>query len=752
MKILQVIHGYPPQYMAGSEVYTWNLSRHLTGSHQVSVFTRIENPYAAPYRTTDSLEDGVFVRRLNKPGRDYTFRDKYLDHRVDEAFRAMLRKTKPDVVHFGHLSHLSTQLPAIARAEFGIPTVLTIHDFWMYCFRGQLVRPDGGLCDGPSVAACLDCSRHFFKEWIDQGQVEARLRHIRDVVEHLDVCLAPSRTVATFFRNQGVPEQKVIFSPYGFDVNRITPRKTPRVAGPLRFGFLGRVIPCKGIHVLLEAFHATQGRATLDVWGDASSDRRWLDALCGNDPRVTFRGGYHNGQIQEALDDMDLLVAPSLWLENSPLVIQEALLAELPVITSDAGGMAELVQDGRNGFLFPLGDVGALRGLLQRVMDDPGRLGALKPDRGSVRTIADDAEACVAVYQGLAGTRRTPALPMCPAPRRVTFVTNPGLCNLHCPMCDTHSRYASADPKELPLLDFDVVERVVLELAQRGLQEILPSTMGEPLLYPDFRRLLELAARTGVKVNLTTNGTFPGRGGVDAWTAALLPVVSDVKFSVNAIEPAVAERVMPGAGARLQLQNIRRYLELKCRRETETGQTSTATVQATFMESTLEELPRLLRWAIANGLDRFKGHQLWVTWPQMEAESLRRSHEAAARWNRMVDVLREIAEHETAPNGKRIRLENVEPIRLDSEPRDGTATRCPFLGREAWIEADGTFQVCCCPRGERKAFGEFGSVLDAPFMDLWTSLRYRDFVEGWGRHPNCLKCNMRRPVEEDAND
>jgi len=750
MNVLQVIHGYPPHYMAGSEVYTWNLCRQLAREHRVSVFTRVENPYATPYSVEDSRDDGVFVRRLNKPGRDYTFRDKYLDPRVDDAFRAMMREVRPDVVHVGHLSHLSTQIPAIARDEFGVPTVLTIHDFWMFCFRGQLVRTDDRLCAGPSAEGCLACARHLFKEWMTPAQVEEWQRQMHDVAEHFDRCLAPSRTVASFFHAQGVPEAKVVLSPYGFDVGRIVPRRAPRTSGPVRFGFLGRVIPVKGVAMLLKAFHATRGEATLDVWGNPNGHTAWLTELCGRDPRVHLRGGYHNGQVQEALDGMDVLVAPSLWLENSPLVIQEAFLAGVPVITSNAGGMAELVRHGLDGFLTPLGDEDALQALLQRVIDRPGVLATLAPERSRVRSIEDDAAGCLALYEELIGSRSAPVLPLRPAPRRVTFVTNPGLCNLRCPMCDTHSPYGATNVRALPVLDFHVVERVVTELAQRGLQEILPSTMGEPLLYPDFDRLLGLAARTGVRVNLTTNGTFPGLG-VEAWADRLLPVVSDVKFSINGIEPEVAERLMPGTGRWRQLDNVLCYLDRKREFEARGGRPSTVTVQVTFTEGNLEELPVILRWAIANGFDRFKGHHLWVNWPQMEQESLRRSAEAVARWNRMVDTLHAIAQNETTPSGQKIRLDNVDPLEAHGRRADPVVTRCPFLGQEAWIEADGSFQVCCCPSAERKAFGDFGSVAESSFMDLWRSPRYRDFVAAWGQHPNCQKCNMRRPVEEGVH-
>ncbi len=169
------------------------------------------------------------------------------------------------------------------------------------------------------------------------------------------------------------------------------------------------------------------------------------------------------------------------------------------------------------------------------------------------------------------------------------------------------------------------------------------------------------------------------------------------------------------------------------------------------MERNLDELPRLLRWAIENGIDRFKGHHLWVTWPQLAEQSLRRSQESIVRWNQMVTALREIAAAEPRPDGLRIRLENVEPLSISADPDIGTMTRCPFLGREAWIEADGSFQVCCCPSSQRQDFGEFGNLHETSFMEIWRSPSYRSFISSWGEHSNCLECNMRRPMQEVSN-
>jgi len=750
MNVLQVIHGYPPHYMAGSEVYTWNLSRELARQYRVSVFTRIENPYAPAYELSVNKEDGVEVFRVNKPLRDYTLKDKYLDERMDDAFRSVLSRVRPDVVHIGHLSHLSTQLPLIARREQGIPVVLTIHDFWMHCVRGQLIRPGLRLCDGPSDRACFDCLRTNFKESVSLEDVRSYRQHMLDVVDHIDVHLSPSRTLERFFLAQGLPPGKVRFSPYGFKTIPAQVDRSPINGRPVRIGFMGRVIPVKGVHTLLRAFHQTSGQASLSVWGAADSHLQWLQALCHNDKRVSFRGSYDNDRVGDVLAEIDILVTPSLWLENSPLVIQEALMAGVPVVTSDAGGMAELVRHGENGLLFPLGDEDALRDLLQNLIDDPKSIAPLRPSGSSVRTIQDDASSCARVYESLRPQRRRPVLPVRPAPWRMTFVTNPGLCNLGCEMCDTHSRHAHEIKKPLPTLEFALVERTVLELSQRGLREVIPSTMGEPLLYPQFDELLALSGRTGIKVNLTTNGTFP-KGGVDYWAPRLLPVVSDVKFSVNGIDPAVAESIMTGINVGAQLAAIQSYLEQKRDHEAKTNSVSTVTLQVTLMEANLEELPALLRWAIRNRVDRLKAHHLWVTWPQLEGQSLRRSPEAVLRWNRVAEELETIARSEHRPDGQPIKLDNLGPLSADPLHPDPAAGRCPFLGQEAWIEADGSFQVCCCPSSKRAAFGDFGSIRSSSFMDLWRSDAYRSFVAGWGDHPNCRECNMRLPAKEASH-
>jgi glycosyltransferase involved in cell wall biosynthesis/MoaA/NifB/PqqE/SkfB family radical SAM enzyme len=741
MKILQVIHGYPPHYMAGSEVYTYNLTNELARQAEVAVFTRIEDPYAPEYTVQDTQASGTLVRRVNKPSRDYTLRDKYEDGKIDDKFRQMMRDFQPDVVHIGHLSHLSTNIPVIAREEFGTPVVFTAHDFWMGCYRGQLMDHTRTICEGPTEERCYACAHHTYKEWVKREEITAYFSHMERVMRHIDLFLAPSRTLQRFLKERGVPAARVVFSPYGFNhqIARQRSRADNVKGDTLRFGFMGRILPVKGVDLLIRAFRQVRGQAELSIFGNAGNHGLYLEKHRDGDTRIAFRGSFDNKDLADVLGGIDVLVVPSIWLENAPLVIQEAHLAGLPVITSNAGGMAELVRDGVDGFLFPLGDESALRDLLQRLVDHPDELEKLSVDPNLVRSIKDDAQACMAAYRRLL------------TPERITFVTNPGLCNLSCPMCDTHSPFSGhrAQRGKLPIMDFSVIDQTVRELAPLGLKEIIPSTMGEPLLYPLFEKLLDLAAECAVSVNLTTNATFPN-GDVDYWTRRLLPVLSDVKFSLNAIDPAVNERIMRGVNTQQQLANIERFLQLRDAFAQKTGRRCTVTLQMTFMRSNVDHACELLRWAIPRGVDRLKGHHLWVTWPELSGESLKVSDALIKRWNEVVFELEHFAKDHRLPNGKRIRLDNITRLREPHQIAENGS--CLFLGKEAWIEADGSFQVCCCPSEARKSFGTFGNVSSDSLRRLWSSPRYRSFVASWGDHENCKICNMRKQEEEEIQD
>jgi glycosyltransferase involved in cell wall biosynthesis len=393
MKILKVIHGYPMLYNAGSEVYSQTICHGLAKrGHDVHVFTREEDsfrPDGAVRLSHDTDVPDIKLHLVNNP----RHKDRYRLAIIDQRFAELLDELQPDIVHIGHLNHLSTSLVFEAKKRH-IPIVYTLHDYWLMCPRGQFMQmhsADNNLwaaCDGQENRKCAtQCYARYYSgadEELEQdiaywqGWVERRMAHIRKVVDDVDLFISPAKYLKERYENDfGLPKNKSIYLDYGFDRSRMTGRD--RIAEePFTFGYIGTHIPAKGIHQLIEAFGKLNGNALLRIWGrDRGQDSRSLRAIVDTLPvdkqqNVQWMPEYKNQQIAvDVLSKTDVIVTPSVWVENSPLVIHEAQQARVPVITANAGGMGEYVIDGVNGLTYEHRNVDDLAKKMQMLLDDP---------------------------------------------------------------------------------------------------------------------------------------------------------------------------------------------------------------------------------------------------------------------------------------------------------------------------------------------------------------------------------------------
>lgn len=427
MKIIKVIHGYPMLYNAGSEVYSQTICHGLASrGHEVHVFAREEDSFRPDGDIRLSHDDDVPEIKLhlvNNP----RHRDRYRLAIIDQRFAELLDHVKPDIVHIGHLNHLSTSLVFEAKAR-NIPVVYTLHDYWLMCPRGQFMQmhsEDDNLwaaCEGQDNRKCAtQCYARYFsgardeiaediKYW--ERWVERRMRHIRDVVDQVDLFISPARYLKKRYeRDFGLPNEKSIYLDYGFERSRMDGRER-QSDDPFTFGYIGTHIPAKGIHQLIEAFGALSGDARLRIWGrDRGQDSRALRTIADSLPEdkrnaIEWMPEYKNKQItHDVFSKTDVIVTPSIWVENSPLVIHEAQQARVPVITADAGGMGEYVQHGVNGLKYRHRDVGDLTRQMQTLLDDPalarqlGNRGYVFSEDGNIPSIGrhiTDLEACYA--------------------------------------------------------------------------------------------------------------------------------------------------------------------------------------------------------------------------------------------------------------------------------------------------------------------------------------------------------------------
>jgi glycosyltransferase involved in cell wall biosynthesis len=392
MRVLKVIHGFPPDYMAGSEVYSYHLVKELINQNvETFVFTRVENEFDNNYKIYNEQYENINIQRVNKPKKDYLYEDKFYDKNIDKIFENYLLEIKPDIVHIGHLSHLSTNIIKIIK-KYNIPIVYTIHDFWLYCVKGQMINQNNEICKKPSIENCLVCSNYL----VQYRQVEETFKHMREVISLIDIFISPSHTLRDFFIKQGVDKDKIKYLKYGFNTQKIEfNKKIFTKTSKIKFGFMGRVIPTKGIKVLVEAFKELP-EETLSIYGNIGVQKRFLETK-----NIIFKGQYNNNNINEVLKNIDVLIVPSIWYENAPLVIQEAFLAGIIVITSDIGGMAELVKDKVNGFTFKAGSSEELKKLIKKISNNPTILNNLVSSKDMVVDIKDDIKEIVKIYKAL---------------------------------------------------------------------------------------------------------------------------------------------------------------------------------------------------------------------------------------------------------------------------------------------------------------------------------------------------------------
>ncbi len=431
--VLQVVHGYPPREVAGTELAT---ARLVAALGELGWRAHVLASTRAPARRQNELletdgEPGVTRLVNNLPFRSLSTRER--DPAVELAVRRVVERVQPDVIHVQHLAFLSSGL------RFSRPAVGTLHDHWPWCpAGGTMLRADRTHCTEPEPGVCLDCYGAFARlpgrgeqaavglagalagivpperlhaAWKRlPGRLRAGLRgpqvHAgseRDVVLRrravtaawaaLDLRMAPSAFLAREAERRGLAPVRVV--PSGVDATA-----SRRGGGPLVF--LGSVLPHKGVDLVVDAYRqawpAGDGPG-LEIHGPTESDPGYARSL-----RWPLSGRLDPSGVPDLLSHAAGLVMASLWPENAPLVILEARAAGCPVVAPRIGGIPELLRDGRDGLLFPAGDTEALASCLRRLVGSQDRWRAV----AAPPTMRQHAMAVETAYRQAMAEHRSP--------------------------------------------------------------------------------------------------------------------------------------------------------------------------------------------------------------------------------------------------------------------------------------------------------------------------------------------------------
>lgn len=425
MRVLVLIHDFLPNHAAGSEIYAGHLARALADAgHEVSIFCCEENRALEQHSLTERVWEGLPVYEAidNRIYHDLSIH--WDDPRMAEVFAGVCERVRPDVVHVHGLQSVGGVSALEVARRFARRVIMTLHEYWWLCPRhGLMYDLDGRACERATSADCARCvdvypidrerwsdaacagayqelgTRRWFARALD-GRAEA----LAAAVAHVDRFIAPSHFLARRFLENGLPEAKLVVADYGFPP---APRPAREAAArPLTVGYVGTLSDYKGVTTFARA--VVQSGLTpdelrapihghLDWFPDIAAE---LQLLATRSECLELRGAFAPSERERVFAELDLLVVPSLWWENSPLTIHEAFQRGVPVLTSDRGGMAELVAGG-GGEVFAPGDAEALAALLKRLVAEPGQVDALAAGIPSVRPLSED----VALVERLGAAR-----------------------------------------------------------------------------------------------------------------------------------------------------------------------------------------------------------------------------------------------------------------------------------------------------------------------------------------------------------
>ncbi len=412
-KVLFISHNHPKVRPGGAEAYAYELHRAFRESpdweptfvaRSGPPLSRSGRPHPGTcFTPVDGAEDEYFVY-----GEDYDFdwflgTMRFSKEFFTKHFREFLLALHPDVVHFQHTLFLGYDLLREVRNTLPeAPILYTLHEFLPICHNnGQMIRTmDQDPCTHDSPRRCNECFPS-----ISPQMFFLRKRFIQSQMDLVDLFVAPSAFLLERFVEWGLPREKIVLEEYGREINFRPPEPDQRERRD-QLGFFGQLSAYKGIDVLLEAMREIRREempegsgslppavaqrlrthrvasarpsgpylrvhgANLDFQEHAFRDKfeRLLEETRDN---VTFVGKYKHDQLGALMGEVDWVVVPSIWWENSPLVIQEAFAHGKPVICSDLGGMAEKVSDGVNGLHFRVGDPRSLAKTIRRAIESP---------------------------------------------------------------------------------------------------------------------------------------------------------------------------------------------------------------------------------------------------------------------------------------------------------------------------------------------------------------------------------------------
>jgi glycosyltransferase involved in cell wall biosynthesis len=380
MKIIYLVHQFYPEHYTGTEKFLLNISSMMQKiGYDVKVFTY--SFYNDSY--FDKYSNGIMYKEFLYKGIPiiaFKHKEIPLDIHItlqniypQELLKEIMQVEKPDILHVGHPMRMTDFIKIAIKLD--IPYVITLTDFWLMCPKYILFNSINQLCEGPENGQ--NCKKYC----PEFSSIEERLEMCRYILFNAKKVYSLSLFVATMFKKEYADLNiKIINHGISYDKIKISKNNYSK-DNQIIFCYAGTLAPHKGVHIILDAFKKiNSNKIQLKIYGSGHNESyvNQLKKIAKNDRRIQFCGVFSENEVGEIFSKVDLVIVPSLWYENYPLVLHEALACNVPVIASNVGGMAEKISDGKNGFTFEIGNSNSLKKIIEMIINNPDLLNQLK--------------------------------------------------------------------------------------------------------------------------------------------------------------------------------------------------------------------------------------------------------------------------------------------------------------------------------------------------------------------------------------
>ena len=388
MRILIGVHHFPPNYSGGAEGRSFRTAMELINQgHEVQVLC-VEKINDFGFLIQQETYEGLNVHRISMPA-PFNNAAEYNNAAIADYLRILLHEYQPDIFHLFSGYLLSGSVINVAD-QMNTPIVISLTDFWYFCPRITFFRTDGTLSKLPldfvDCVECLNRSKRRYRlmekllpgsqrlvaktEKTKQNHLKQRYEFLKEALGKADCLIAPSNFLRDMYLQSGIQADLIIYMRQGIDIAPVNEKQAGTDKGKFRVGFIGQIAKHKGVQLLIDTVPLLGENIQILIFGDVDQHpefgREIISAANASDS-IQIKGVI-NGPKPDLYDQVDCVVVPSIWYENSPNVIIEAQTYHKPVIASDMGGMKEMIVEGVTGELFPVGDSLALADVINRVI------------------------------------------------------------------------------------------------------------------------------------------------------------------------------------------------------------------------------------------------------------------------------------------------------------------------------------------------------------------------------------------------